>query len=301
MPGSARDAVRRGTRSTGSALPLSSSVRGSPQSNSGSTSPAGRHRRRGRVPGLGRRLQPRRGVHRVAERGVLDPAPGADRADARPARSSTPTRTPNPSMPQRPLDLAPVLGDLLDDPEAARTARSASSSWAIGAPNSASTPSPARSFTVPPNASTAPIIRATASPTMSLSSSGSSRSPSGGRAHEVGEERGDDPPLLPHLSAQRAIIADGAMCVRSQTGQVVSASGINRRASSSMASASCRRSSHAVGRPRTPSRAPSRAPATAAFVSVSPPSETTRRSSFSASPGRRSAWKAAPAVNRQKP
>ena len=40
-----------------------------------------------------------------------------------------------------------------------------------------------------------------------------------------------------------------------------------------------------------PSRAPSRAPATAALVSASPPSETTRRSSVSASPGRTSAWK----------
>ncbi len=61
---------------------------------------------------------------------------------------------------------------------AARTARSASSSCEMGAPNSASTPSPARSFTVPPNASTAWTTRATASPTMSLTSSGSSRSPS---------------------------------------------------------------------------------------------------------------------------
>src|SRR6266700_7271181 len=61
---------------------------------------------------------------------------------------------------------------------AARTARSASSSCAVGAPNRASTPSPARSLMVPPNASTAPTTRATASPTMSLTSSGSRRSPS---------------------------------------------------------------------------------------------------------------------------
>src|SRR3954470_24378576 len=60
----------------------------------------------------------------------------------------------------------------------ARTARSGSSSWATGAPKIARTPSPARSLTVPSKDSITPIIRATASATISLSSSGSSRSPS---------------------------------------------------------------------------------------------------------------------------
>src|SRR5947209_9784684 len=48
----------------------------------------------------------------------------------------------------------------------------------MGAPKRASTPSPARSFTVPPNSSTVWTIRATASPTMSLTSSASRRSAS---------------------------------------------------------------------------------------------------------------------------
>src|SRR5205807_548511 len=63
-------------------------------------------------------------------------------------------------------------------PSEARTARSTSSSWVTGAPNSASTPSPAMSFTVPPKASTVFTIRATASATTRRTSSGSSRSPS---------------------------------------------------------------------------------------------------------------------------
>ena len=86
-----------------------------------------------------------------------------------------------------------------------------------------------------------------------------------------------------------------------RAGQFASASGTSASASVRIASASRSRSSQAGGRPWMPSRAPSRAPATAAFVSVSPPSETTRRSSVSTSPGRTSAWNAAPAVNRQKP
>jgi hypothetical protein len=57
-------------------------------------------------------------------------------------------------------------------------ARSGSSSWATGAPNSARMPSPARSLMVPPNSSTARTMRAMASPTMSFASSGSSVSPS---------------------------------------------------------------------------------------------------------------------------
>src|SRR5437868_3103137 len=48
----------------------------------------------------------------------------------------------------------------------------------VSGPKRARTPSPARSFTVPSKDSITPIMRATASATMSLSSSGSSRSPS---------------------------------------------------------------------------------------------------------------------------
>ena len=59
---------------------------------------------------------------------------------------------------------------------AARIARSASSSCVAGAPKSARIPSPARSLTVPPNASTASTIDPTAPPSTSRASSGSIRS-----------------------------------------------------------------------------------------------------------------------------
>jgi hypothetical protein len=52
----------------------------------------------------------------------------------------------------------------------------ARSRGAAGAPKSASNPSPARSFTVPPNSSTTRTTRAIASATISCTSSGSSRS-----------------------------------------------------------------------------------------------------------------------------
>ena len=58
----------------------------------------------------------------------------------------------------------------------ARIARSASSSCVTGAPNSARIPSPARSLTVPPKASTASTMRRTAPPRTSRASSGSMRS-----------------------------------------------------------------------------------------------------------------------------
>ena len=58
----------------------------------------------------------------------------------------------------------------------ASTARSGSSSWAAGAPNSASMPSPATWSTAPPKPSIARTMRCTAPSTTVLKSSGSRRS-----------------------------------------------------------------------------------------------------------------------------
>lgn len=91
---------------------------------------------------------------------------------------ATPTRTPKRSIPNARSTSSAYSAMSATAWSAARTARSGSSSCACGAPKSASTPSPARSFTVPPYASTAPMIRVTASFTTSLRSSGSSRSAS---------------------------------------------------------------------------------------------------------------------------
>src|SRR6476659_767712 len=71
----------------------------------------------------------------------------------------TPTRTPNPPTPH-PRSTSPAYSSISSRTRtAARTARSGSSSCAVGAPKSASTPSPARSLIVPPNDSTAVMIR----------------------------------------------------------------------------------------------------------------------------------------------
>ncbi len=110
----------------------------------------------------------------IAPYSTREPAPTAPTTTG---PDSTPTRTPNPSIPQlrRTSSANSPISSTIRNP--ARRARSGSSSCATGAPKSASTPSPARSLIVPPNASTAPTIRPTASPTTSFSSSGSSRSP----------------------------------------------------------------------------------------------------------------------------
>ena len=89
---------------------------------------------------------------------------------------STPTRTARPAIAKLRSTSRANSATPSTIRSAARSARSASSSCAVGAPNSARTPSPARSLTVPPNSSTACTIRATASPTTSRASSGSSDS-----------------------------------------------------------------------------------------------------------------------------
>ena len=67
-------------------------------------------------PGPRGRLQPRRGVHGVTESRVLHPAPGADRADDDGTGLDADTHA-EPLHPPGVLDLAGVLGDLLDDPQ----------------------------------------------------------------------------------------------------------------------------------------------------------------------------------------
>ena len=67
-------------------------------------------------PGFGERLEPRGGVDRVAERRVLDAAPGAERPDD--DRSGVDTDPDaEPLVTERALDLARVPRDLVDHPE----------------------------------------------------------------------------------------------------------------------------------------------------------------------------------------
>ena len=184
----------------------------------------------------------------------------------------TPTRTPNPSTSHPRSTSRAYSRSRRTIRRAARTARSGSSSCAVGAPNSASTPSPARSLIVPPNdLDRADHARRSASPTISFSSSGSRRSASA---------------VEPTRSANTAVTTRRSSRTRGPSGphggyspdlpgdraSTSSASAWPRR---SIASRSARRSSHAGGIAARPWRAPSRAPATAAFVSVSPPSPTT--------------------------
>ena len=130
------------------------------------------------APWLRGRLQARGQVDRVAEGRVLDPRAGAERAEHDAPGADADAHAQAFDAP-RLFDLAPVGAARSSTiRSAARTARSASSSDATGAPKNASTPSPARSLTWPPSASTSRTMRATASPTTSLTSSGSSRSAS---------------------------------------------------------------------------------------------------------------------------
>ena len=126
---------------------------------------------------LGRRLEPRRDVDRVAERGVLDPRPAPTSPDHDRSRRGADPDAEALGAPAAP-HLARVLLHLADDAERAANGPLGVVLAVVGAPKNASTPSPARSLTWPPSDSTSPTIRATASPTTSFTSSGSSRSPS---------------------------------------------------------------------------------------------------------------------------
>src|SRR6266511_801079 len=162
---------------TGADLPFSSSTCGSSHSNRASTSL--------RVAPPTRTVPGSAAVCRRAAMFTASPvAPYSTRFPAPTAPTTTgpvatPTRTASGSTAQPRATSAPYSATSSAMARPARMARSGSSSCAAGAPNSASTPSPARSFTVPPKASTRRIIRATASPTISRTSSGSSCSARG--------------------------------------------------------------------------------------------------------------------------
>ena len=182
----------------------------------------------------------------------------------------TPTRTPNPAT-SHPRSTSPAYSSISSRTRiAARTARSGSSSCAVGAPKSASTPSPARSLIVPPNDSTAVMIRAIASPTISFSSSGSSRS-----ASAVDPTRSANTAVTTRRSSRVDPSEPLMASILPPSAGLQATSDASARASASIASPSARRSDQADGIAPRPWRAPSRAPATAAFVSVSPPSPTT--------------------------
>jgi len=118
------------------------------------------------APGSGRRLQPRRDVHRVTERGrnsTRDPAPTSPHRPTAPVAASDPDAEAlgAPATPH----LAPVLLHLADDSERASGTATLGvvppASWAHRRRRELRRP--ARSLTWPPSDSTSPTIRATAS------------------------------------------------------------------------------------------------------------------------------------------
>ena len=148
---------------TGSALPFSSSRCSSPHAN---RSPAAR-----RVTSPTRT---RPGDACDCRRAAVFSASPVAPYSTRPPPPIGPSTTSPVSMPTRTDTESSSVRSTMRS--AARIARSASSSCVTGAPNSARIPSPARSLTVPPNASTASTIRRTAPPRTSRASSGSIRS-----------------------------------------------------------------------------------------------------------------------------
>ena len=149
---------------TGSALPFSSSRCSCPHAN---RSPAARRVTSPTRTHPGDAFDCRRAA-------VFSASPVAPYS-TRPPPPIGPSTTSPVSMPTRTrtTESSPVRSTMRS---AARIARSASSSCVTGAPNNARIPSPARSLTVPPNASTASTIRRTAPPRTSRASSGSIRS-----------------------------------------------------------------------------------------------------------------------------
>ena len=107
---------------------------------------------------MGVRLQPGGHVHRVAQRRELDPVAGADRPRDDGSRVDADPHVEGVDTP--PFgDLSPNVAMSSTMRRPARTARSASSSCAVGAPKSARTPSPARSSnTLPCAAPLGPIV-----------------------------------------------------------------------------------------------------------------------------------------------
>ena len=163
-----------GQAATGPLLPFSSSSRPSPHSET--RLPGASRRPRGRRPGSAADWR-RAATFTVSPKAAYRPKrtcahlPHHDRARRRSNPDAEPLGTPTPNLPGVP-------------PSRRRDAERATNGPlgvvlpVVGAPKNARTPSPARSFTRPPSASTSPMIRVTASPTTSLTSS-SSRSASG--------------------------------------------------------------------------------------------------------------------------
>src|SRR4249919_3103213 len=166
VDGASRRSPTTSNAGTGSALPFSSSRCSSPHAN--------------RAPSA-RRVTPRTRTHPgdacdCRRAAVFSASPVAPYS-TRPPPPIGPSTTSPVSMPTRMASGRPASSSARSTiRSAARIARSASSSCVTGAPKSARIPSPARSLTVPPNASTASTIRRTAPPRTSRASSGSIRS-----------------------------------------------------------------------------------------------------------------------------
>src|SRR2546429_1341486 len=120
-------------------------------------------------------LESRGRIHRVANHAVFDALPNPDPpGDDFAGMDTDPHREAFDAQPRRTSSAYSRAAAMMSSP--ARTARSGSSSWATGAPKSASRPSPIRVVTVPPYASTAWMARLIAPPITSFASSGSNRS-----------------------------------------------------------------------------------------------------------------------------
>ena len=138
--GSARRARRRPGRAPGGdgrGLALEDLLAGLLEGDRAAGGRAGSPRRRGPCPGAGDRLEPRRRVDEVARDHAL--VGGADRDRRLAGQDAGPG-----------LDPGPERGTASTRSRPARTARSASSSWATGAPQTAMTASPMNFSTVPP-------------------------------------------------------------------------------------------------------------------------------------------------------
>ena len=150
------------------------------------------------LAGRGRGLQPLRGVHDVAHRGVV--AAGPQRADQHLAGVDADAH-----LRSRARGLGAVARRASACiRSAARTARSASSSWATGAPNRARIASPMILSTRPPNAVMSATRRSKHASTRFLTVLGVAGLGERGEPDEVGEQHGDDPALVAARPQRRA-------------------------------------------------------------------------------------------------
>ena len=141
------------------------------------------------------RLESRRRVDDIAHRGVVGPGDRADEdfagvdADAHLDVDRRSRRCPRRRSATRRASVSCIR-------RAARTARSASSSWATGAPNRAMMASPRTLSTRPPNASISATSGWKYDSTRRVTASGIEVLGERGVADEVGEQHRDDPPFL---------------------------------------------------------------------------------------------------------